>query len=234
MTCQQLRHYFKDPLRLDIEFRGEAEHVAECRECARFVQERRELAATLRVARESVPQFPGWLDDVALTYYRRQAANYPSRLNSRRPRLAFSLMVWIAAVVASALVAAGLLSFSRRKTDSAIIRPQTAAQPSFPSQPVTAIKLAPLSSSRSQLVDRSDRRRPASSVARKRRPAPAGFRSLIYCDELSCGGALQVIRLQLPSPFTPFVPISVTGSRTVLADVLIGPDGIARGIQVFE
>src|ERR1700757_1900338 len=143
MTCQQLRHYFEDPLRLEIEFLGEAEHVAACRGCARFVQERRELAATLRLARESVPQFPGWLDDVALTCYRGQAANYPSRLNSRCPRLGFGLMIWIAAVVASALVAAGLSSFSRRKTDSAIIRPQTAAQPSFPSQPVTAIKLAP-------------------------------------------------------------------------------------------
>jgi hypothetical protein len=60
---------------------------------------------------------------------------------------------------------------------------------------------------------------------------PPGFHSLMFCDELSCGEALEVIRVQLPSSAGM---LAASGGQPVFADVLVGPDGIARGIRVVE
>jgi hypothetical protein len=62
---------------------------------------------------------------------------------------------------------------------------------------------------------------------------PNEFRGLMFCDELSCGGGMDMIRIQLPASLVPrpdsgFQP---TGGA-VNADVLIGPDGVARGIRI--
>jgi hypothetical protein len=63
---------------------------------------------------------------------------------------------------------------------------------------------------------------------------PEGFRSLMYCDELSCNGGMEVVRVQLPSPAAGFMPASASGNRAVSADVLVGADGFARGIRIVH
>ena len=63
---------------------------------------------------------------------------------------------------------------------------------------------------------------------------PPDFRSLMYCDELSCSGPMEVIRMQLPASDLLFAPGSNSANGTVLADVLVGPDGIARGIRIVQ
>jgi hypothetical protein len=55
----------------------------------------------------------------------------------------------------------------------------------------------------------------------------------MYCDELSCGGAMDVIRVQLPASTAALAPALSSGGP-VFADVLVGSDGIARGIRVVE
>jgi hypothetical protein len=52
---------------------------------------------------------------------------------------------------------------------------------------------------------------------------------------LSCDGAMDLIRVQLPSSLLarPASAFRQT-SGPVNADVLIGPDGIARGIRIEE
>jgi len=57
----------------------------------------------------------------------------------------------------------------------------------------------------------------------------------MYCDTLSCPEAMDVIRVQLPSTAMPRqVSGFIQSSKSVTADVLIGPDGIARGIRLEE
>ena len=73
MTCHELRVYFDDPLRMDAEFPGEAEHLAHCTECARFVEARRELGAGLRLVRESAPEPSAALEAAVLANYRRRS-----------------------------------------------------------------------------------------------------------------------------------------------------------------
>jgi hypothetical protein len=64
---------------------------------------------------------------------------------------------------------------------------------------------------------------------------PEGFRSLMYCDALSCSGDMDMIRVQLPaSAMARQVPGFIQTSGSVTADVLVGPDGIARGIRLEE
>lgn len=65
-------------------------------------------------------------------------------------------------------------------------------------------------------------------------PLPTGFQSLMYCDQLSCAGAMDVIRVQLASPVLGVSSVSPKASNFVSADVLVGSDGIARGIRVVE
>jgi hypothetical protein len=57
----------------------------------------------------------------------------------------------------------------------------------------------------------------------------------MYCDALSCPDAMDMIRVQLPASAMPKpLPGFVRTGGSVTADVLIGPDGIARGIRFEE
>jgi hypothetical protein len=56
----------------------------------------------------------------------------------------------------------------------------------------------------------------------------------MYCDALSCGGTLQLIRVQLSSSAAAFEPAAASPEGAIYADVLVGSDGIARGIRVVR
>jgi HAMP domain-containing protein len=62
----------------------------------------------------------------------------------------------------------------------------------------------------------------------------AGFQNLMYCDALSCSGAMEVIRMQLPVAAMNRDPALQQRNGIVLADVLIGSDGIARAIRIVN
>lgn len=238
MTCQELRLYFEDPFhggtggRLDAEHTVH-EHQVHCTDCARFVEARRELEAGLRLVRQSVPALPASLDGVALTNYRRQIAEclVPADPILRRRR--FALLSWSAAVAVVALVlASGILLFQGRKPVTIVMQPQSAPA----TQPAVRAGVAARISKPKALraATGRQRQRPTPAVSELPSPLPAGFRSLMYCDELSCGGTFEVIRVQLPSPTTAFAAPSNATNGVVVADVLVGPDGIARGIRIVE
>src|SRR5262249_42904456 len=65
-------------------------------------------------------------------------------------------------------------------------------------------------------------------------PLPEEFHSLMYCDELSCAGAMEMIRVQLPSAMVARPAGLMQSGDAVYADVLVGADGIARGIRIVE
>jgi hypothetical protein len=45
---------------------------------------------------------------------------------------------------------------------------------------------------------------------------------------------MEIIRVQLPVSIAGLTPGSAATGDTVFADVLVGPDGIARGIRIVE
>jgi hypothetical protein len=56
----------------------------------------------------------------------------------------------------------------------------------------------------------------------------------MYCDELSCAGAMDVIRVEVPAEALRVPQRERSGNEPVEADVLVGPDGVARGIRLVQ
>jgi hypothetical protein len=246
MTCKELRWYFEDHLR-DAEVRSArgavVEHISTCVDCSRFVARQRDLGKNLRWVRESAPDLPPSLADSVILNYRRYVA-------AKRQRFAIpsiyrfpvaSRRTW-SAIAAVALVGILVWVFLARKAGSSkpaeISRQPTVvpgAQVVAKNSPAAAVKPSrrgrmPLATSRSYWD-----RHLASAPVRAARSLPDGFRSLMYCDALSCPEVMDMIRVQLP---TTAMPGQISGfihpRGSVTADVLVGPDGIARGIRFEE
>lgn len=59
-----------------------------------------------------------------------------------------------------------------------------------------------------------------------------GYSNLMYCDPVACSGPMQVIHIKVPvGEVKPNVGQSM-GDAFVNADVVVGPDGVARAIRV--
>jgi hypothetical protein len=242
MTCKELRWYFEDHLR-DAEVRcargAVAEHAATCPECDRFVAEQRELGKSLREIRDSVSPVPQSVDTSVLLNYRRHMADQGARrrvpINSKfRPRLAWGLV----ALAALLLVIAGFVMRPRHSTSGDVAHatenPASGSRlpaSGLPEAPRRVMpKLATAKRVRPAVPERT-----ANLPVRSVRSLPDGFRSLMYCDELSCPQDMEMIRVQLPSSAMPRqVSSFIQTSGSVTADVLVGPDGIARGIRLEE
>ena len=113
MTCHELRLHFEDPLRMDAEFPGEAEHLAHCTECARFVEARRKLGSGLRLVRESGPEPSAALKAAVLANYRAtDQRGDPTLVRSRIRR--FTIVAWTTAAAAVLALAARSSSSFRR------------------------------------------------------------------------------------------------------------------------
>lgn len=234
MTCQELRRYFEDLSCLDEKSGAEADHLALCPACASFVETRQKLAAGLQAIRESTPQCPGTVDSAVLAHYRRRVANSQLSANSNSRGFRFA---WVASSAAAAalLVVVALYFVGGRAKDTATIRPQAAGRASLTSQPLATNKSENLARLSKPTGSHAVRHRHASpTIPAVVEPPLPTFQSLMYCDELSCGGPMQLIRVRLPAPGTAFTPSSAAASGQILADVLVGPEGVARGIRIVE
>lgn len=232
MNCHELRLYFEDSMRVDAKYDVEAEHLARCEECVRFVEKQQELGAGLRLARMSVPKVPASLDGTVLANYRRQIAE--RRLSARTaPHRRLVMLCWSAAAAAIVLVAA-LLMFSARENPATVSHdePAPAAKAPLPVASAARAVRPPLLPQKRSHQPQSYRAEPSNVVLTG--SLPPDFRSLIYCDELSCSGPMDVIRMQLPASSVMFVPGSNSDGGIIVADVLVGSDGIARGIRIVQ
>jgi hypothetical protein len=244
MTCLELRSHYEGPLRggtsLRLDSAEVAAHVATCAECSRFVEAQRDLDVALRLVREWVPEPSASLDAAVLANYRGHAVARPSSVGSApaRKQRSFALLQASAAVAAIVLVAVIVFSsgrfFSGNRHGTTIAQP--AARPVSVSQPVDrsfrGSNLSPATKLKAA-TQRVRHKRPTPSVAARDNLLPVGFHSLMYCDELSCSGAMEMIRVQLPSSADLTSP-SARMNHVVFADVLVGSDGIARGIRIVE
>lgn len=236
MTCHELRLHFEDPLRMDAKFLREADHLAHCTECARFVEVRHELGAGLRLVRESAPESSAALEAAVLANYRRRIPGDLPLVRSRPRR--FTVVSWTAAAAAVLALVAALILHSARRLETSNLKIESAQPPM--AQPDTSEKGAnrvPWTNAASSPTTRGrSARQPrrAPQLATTKRKASEDFRSLMYCDALSCGGVMQVIRVQLPSSAVAFEPAAASPDGAIYADVLVGSDGIARGIRVVQ
>jgi hypothetical protein len=243
MTCQDLHTYFDSQERADSKLLPHpevAEHIAGCPHCIRFVEEQEELRKHVRLVRDSAPPIRSPLDDAVLANYRSSVLERSSRAKAtsliRRIDLRTALG-WAAAVAFAAVVAgAGILLFD----------PQQPIPQQQASQEIVARQPAILPAQRTDGLHRPSPKTPKSRrssnrgrnnpelAAEQNALLPTEFESLMYCDQISCPGALEVIRVQLSSSMLGVTPPSGRTDSAVFADILVGPDGIARGIRVVE
>jgi hypothetical protein len=72
----------------------------------------------------------------------------------------------------------------------------------------------------------------ASNVAQSASSTWPGYSNLMYCDPVVCSGPMQVVHIKVPvGEVKPNLGQSV-GNGFVNAEVVIGPDGVARAIRV--
>jgi hypothetical protein len=81
-------------------------------------------------------------------------------------------------------------------------------------------------------VGQSVAQRAAQNVAQSASSTWPGYSNLMYCDPVVCSGPMQVVHIKVPvDQVKPNVGQSV-GNSFVNADVVVGPDGVARAIRV--
>jgi hypothetical protein len=216
---------------MDAEFPCEAEHLANCTECARFLEARRELGAGLRLVRESGPEPSAALEVAVLRNYRRRVTSDRPLVRSRTRR--FTVACWAAAAAAVLALAAAIFLHPARKLETSNLKIES-AQPGTSEKGENMVPSTNAASSPKTRLRSARQPRRVAQPATTKSPASEDFRSLMYCDALSCGGAMQLIRVQLPSSAAAFGPTAASPYDAVYADVLVGSDGIARGIRVVQ
>jgi hypothetical protein len=259
MTCQELRLHFEDLKRMSAgpppDSAELAAHTAICAACSRFIEEQAELSGGLRVLRESAPEISASLDKSVLANYDVFAAKRVNvaRLAPRRRITLIAAFEWTAAVVAAIVIAGvGLRLFFPAEeistTPDRVTTQQLQPAPKSPSSPESKVELSNTSGPHPPAIAKA-KRKPAVTQSRARDlaetqapdirstaadPVAAGFQSLMYCDVLSCGGPMEMIRVQLPPSAVSLAPAWTRTDGVVYADVLVGPDGIARGIRIVQ
>ncbi len=71
-----------------------------------------------------------------------------------------------------------------------------------------------------------------SNVAQAASSTWPGYSNLMYCDPVACSGPMQVVRIRVPvGEVRPNLGQTV-GNSYVNAEIVVGPDGVARAIRV--
>ena len=256
MTCEELHFYVEEHFRDSDVGTNQglvAEHMSACADCRRFVEEQRALARNLMAVRQLAGQVPESLSSAVVAKYRQLMAERERVVPTVRfrARLEWKVWVWGAAVAAVLAVTAFWVVSSKHTNTTTRTQTPTTAVPvaraetpnpvvHVPGRDVTsnvstkgAVKHHAVATPRA--VDSRAVSRPVEVPVRMARSLPQGFRSLMYCDVLSCPDAMDMIRVQLPASAMPRqLPGFVRSGGSVTADVLVGSDGIARGIRFEE
>ncbi len=153
-----------------------------------------------------------------------------AELDARRPQLVRRVN-WIPrvafAVAAVICLAIGIAIFRhhpvRVETPAAVTptQPQN-ARPTVAEQPVKPAKPAEVAA---KAARPHAARAKAASVANN-----SDFLPVVMCDALTCAGPATTVRVELPAS-----PLAGTDNkRKILADLLVGDDGLVRGIRVLQ
>jgi hypothetical protein len=244
MTCVETRAYFEN-----VAFENDqccdhsaevAEHVRTCADCNRFIGERSELNRRLSLVRDAAPQISSTLDSAVLANFRgrteRLIVSNPTQLPIPVSRPSALWLGAFAAVVLGAVVLA--VTYRRATPHGGAVR---APRPVMVSQSTHAVsappapkEVAPVGRIPPSHHAKRMASAPVAALAVQHDSFPAGFASLMYCDQLSCGEPMEIIRMQLPTSIAGHPSAWPRRDSAVYADVLIGSDGVARGIRMVE
>jgi len=240
MTCKEFRADLETSVPSGLSSSAAASaHIRACADCRSLFEIQLEVAKHLRVVRDTAAQVPESLDLMVLANYRCRIAGQTTRSDaiSLRKRIPPKALAWSGAVAAGLLIA-GLLTFAVKRKANTTVPPHAVelakgSQSLNPSTTNTAVLEKKNIKPRTANAPKVRRTQPAVSATAT--PSLSdGFRSLMYCDQMSCAEAMQVIRVQLPNSFAEPMRTSASTNGVVFADVLVGPDGIARGIRIVE
>lgn len=239
MNCKHVLSYLQErpgaDLSSGIENAEISSHLAVCAECARLVTEHQQVAEILQLVRDPHCKPSTALDAAVIANYRRQILETARAIPpvSGRNFRPLAILGWSAA--AAALVLTAILFFHARREITKIAAPPAEMRTQSRSGQI-AEEPAAAKDATAQTKNVAVRKRSRHSASSDPRDLPQeAFRSLMYCDELSCSDAMEMIRVEVPASLvTRPVPASMPASGVVTADVLVGPDGIARGIRIEE
>jgi len=245
MNCREVRSYLEQNS-LITDFQDEsaqiAQHILGCTECSRLVEAQKETRLGLCLLRTSAPEVPTSLDAAVLANYRRQIATQP--LSAAPWHWRTALLKWgLAGASVAALVVYAVIAV--RKPSNTVSTPPLIVTPAPPktaevvrdSPPHGVAHKRPLVTPRPKQWNTNAVPRQAETVASAStlaQPFADDFRSLMYCDELICGGGMEVVRVHLPAQPAGLLLPSAPTNRVVSADVLVGADGFARGIRIVH
>jgi len=235
-----------------------AAHARECAGCGKWVESQRRLGAALQTLRASTEQSeagPEVEAAVMAAFRSRGFAPKVVAMPERTPpvlgRLHRFFEVGAYAAVAAALIV-GLFLGARllrdKQTDSHPTPAQTASAPAAvategkaevaatdtgsaavksaeivaTTSPVRAVGVRSVTTAAKAAADTA-----TETNANER----AGYTAVMLCDPLICSGDEQVVRMELPA-----TAAGADGSsgRSVLADVVIGEDGLVRAMRIVN
>ncbi|MBO0910486.1 MAG: hypothetical protein J2P13_01735 [Acidobacteria bacterium] len=250
MSCEEVRAYLEEGERVGtppVFGPRLEEHIARCPGCADFRERQRRLQAGFDLVRERTPSIPLSLDQKVLAGYRehiRGLAEVPVQVRrSRRPARRFVVwaLAWAPAAAFALAISWAEIAWFTRSHQAAPASAPVGGLPRVRSTGETGPR--PRTPAKRARTERTQAKRLAVSTQaeRGRLAEPggssivdAGFRGLMYCDELSCGGRMDVIRMRVPAEALGVPLRRPPGNQLVDAEVLVGPDGVARGIRVVE
>jgi hypothetical protein len=261
MTCREFMETAElltpsQLLRLPAQEEPLAAHASECGSCREWLESHRTLGNALHaLSSETAKQQAGpQVEQAVLQAFRNHdfappVVVMPRRATSSLWTLSRVFEYGAYAAVAAALIVgvflgARLLRDSQGKTTPT--RASVAATPTSGSIKATTDVQSgtterPVVAATDKLAASVDVKNPAAAVKRSE-PAQtttatstresAGYVPLMLCDPLICSGDEQVVRMELPVMGSA----SADGSsgQTVVADVVIGEDGLVRGMRIVN
>ncbi len=206
------------------------EHTRECERCAKLADRELELRGSLlRLAESS--QFLRPSENVKRNLLAALNSNTPVR-----PRRVFVLRLAFAAAAVLCL-GIGLLYWRNARPQpvpEVAHQPETQPKQAAPQQsvPVQTVAAMP-KANRNPVQVAATTKRPALQQSTVAKAQPQNdFYPVIMCDSLTCAGPTVAVRVELPA--SPLVNRGGGSNRTVMADLLVGEDGLVRGVRVLQ
>jgi hypothetical protein len=254
MNCRQFDQVVVDMAR-DVSVEGTAQgavdHAWACLRCAVRLSEHRKLAAALRAvnAATSKEQAPAGVEHSLLRAFRAgfDALRPAPSVQAVPPRRSSALAWWVWPVAVAAILLLGLV-VERRLRTTPVQRVERASSP-----PVTDKKAAAFGNGNAQTGSAIVRRgvslprrtasygRPSKQVATPDKTATGEvtmrFYPLPYGSGLGLDEGWGLVRVQLPRASLASLGVPVSGgsaNEMLTADVVVGQDGLARGIRFVQ
>lgn len=255
MNCRQFDQVVVDMAR-DVSVEGTAQgavdHARACLRCAVRLSEHRKLAAALRAvnAATSKEQAPASVEHSLRRAFRGEfdALRPATSVQAASPQRSSALAWWVWPVAVAAILLLGLVVERRLRTAAPVQRVARASSP-----PVTDKKAAAFGNGNAQTGSAIVRRgvslprrtasygRPAKQVAAPDKTATGEvtmrFYPLPYGSGLGLDEGWGLVRVQLPRASLASLGVPVSGgsaNEMLTADVVVGQDGLARGIRFVQ